>query len=380
MDLIPEEDRRARSLPDARQAKRLPARLSIWLAATLAFALAVAACGPSASPPKEVSLKFFMFEGPGWDKVAKDVVADYQKTHPSVKVEFEGGSNAVTYPKLVASKQATPNQPLYNIYMVNPETMAKGENDALWMPLDPKNMPNAQDIIQAYRRPQDRGIGMWVGLIGLMYNKDKVKTPPTSWQDLWATEAFRGRVVLYDYLWAYNGLAVAARLGGGSEDNIDPGFKVWSANVKQIHSLVTSTQQMKDLMVKGDAWLTGWFAGNQYVWATKEGAPFGFSVPKEGGVGFPLYVSVVAGTSPEQKLAAEEIINLMLSPKYQTLIAEATATAPANKKVQLSGDLAGEAAFKPETLEKAIQLDWGKMAARNQEWKDRWDREVKSKL
>jgi putative spermidine/putrescine transport system substrate-binding protein len=172
---------------------------------------------------------------------------------------------------------------------------------------------------------------------------------------------------------------VAARLNGGSEDNIDPGFKVWSEHTKQIHSLVTSTQQMQDLLVKGDAWLTPWFKGNQAVWA-KDGAPLGFAIPKEGGVAFPLYVTIAAGTTPDQKQAAEEIINLILSPKYQARYVETTYTAPSSSKVQLPPAVAQDPAYSTQTLQNAMQLDWAKMAEHNQEWKDRWDREVKAKL
>lgn len=75
-------------------------------------------------------------------------------------------------------------------------------------------------------------------------------------------------------------------MNGGSEDNPDPGFEIWSKNTEQILALVTSTQQAQNLMARGDAWITIWAKGNVQQWADA-GAPVGFVVPKEGMLAFP---------------------------------------------------------------------------------------------
>lgn len=324
-------------------------------------------------------LSFFVFEGPNQDMAAKEVVRRYTRANPNVQVDFAAGSNAVMYPRLVAARRTSPTVPLFNLFYTNPETIAKGDRDGMWLSLDRTRVPNLQNVYKEFRRPEDRGAPVGGGLIGLMYNKERVKEPPTSWRDLWENPQFKKRVVLFDYLWAYNGLVVAARLNGGNESNIDPGFRIWSQHADQILALVTSTQQMLDLMVKGDAWLTAWFKGNQVAWA-QDGAPLGFAVPKEGAVAFPLYVEIVAGTDDEKKRVGEEIINLLLDPLYAKLYCETTYSAPLVNGVKLRPDLASDPSYGSEALTKAIQLDWVRMADQNEEWRRRWDREVKSRL
>lgn len=373
-------------------------RRRAWRAGALGVALALlmTACGgatPTGSPAppvagtasaaapaaKDVELTFFTFEGPGQGDAAKAAVAEYQQTHPNVKVTFFVGSNAVEYPKLLAARKTTPDKPLYNIFQTNPETQAKGNLDGMWLSLNTSKMPNVADVIPSYRQPGDKGIGFGAGVIGLMYNTKKLAAPPQSWSEMWTDPGLKGKVVLWDYLWAYNSLPVMARLKGGSEDNVRPGIDFIKQHLGQVNALVTSSQQMQDLLVTGDGAITVWFKGNQKVWAS-EGKPYGFVVPKEGAIGFPLSINVVAGTTPEQQRAAEDIINLILSPKYQQVYSEGTSTAPTNGKATLPASLSTDPAYSPETLKNAIQLDWAKMAVQNQAWKDLWDREVKAGL
>ena len=132
-----------------------------------------------------------------------------------------------------------------------------------------------------------------------------MKTPPTSWADVWSNPAYKGRVILFDYLWPYTGVVQAARMNGGNEANPDAGFKIWSEHTDQLLALVTSTQQAQNLIARGDAWITIWAKGNVQQWADA-GAPVGFAVPKEGLVAFPLFFQIVVGTKPDQQAVAEK--------------------------------------------------------------------------
>jgi putative spermidine/putrescine transport system substrate-binding protein len=44
------------------------------------------------------------------------------------------------------------------------------------------------DIPQAFRHPDGYAPVITVQLIGIAYNPKKIKTPPTSWEDLWKPE------------------------------------------------------------------------------------------------------------------------------------------------------------------------------------------------
>jgi putative spermidine/putrescine transport system substrate-binding protein len=206
-----------------------------------------------------------------------------------------------------------------------------------------------------------------------------VKTPPTSWADVWSNREYEGRVVLFDYLWPYTGVVQAARMNGGSEENPDPGFEIWAKNAKQILSLITSTQQGQNLLARGDAWITIWAKGNVQQWIDA-GAPVEFVVPKEGVVAFPLFFQIVVGSTPAQQAVAAKILNALLAPESLARFCELNGLAPTSTKVSLPARMASDPAYKPETIKNAIQLDWATLARKDAEYREKWDRMVKTKI
>ena len=64
---------------------------------------------------------------------------------------------------------------------------------------------------------KNKGVGFQMSGIGILYNKDQVSEPPTSWSVLW-DEQSRGRVTMFDY--DTRMMAIAARLNGGDEYDI----------------------------------------------------------------------------------------------------------------------------------------------------------------
>jgi spermidine/putrescine-binding protein len=66
---------------------------------------------------------------------------------------------------------------------------------------------------------------MFAGTI-IAYNTNLVKTPPASWADVWKAE-FKGKLAIPDISGTSGQqfLMAAARLHGGSLENIDPGFE-----------------------------------------------------------------------------------------------------------------------------------------------------------
>ena len=64
------------------------------------------------------------------------MVANYLKTHPDVEIEFWESTNAATYPKMLAAKQADPKAPLVNFGYFNVDLANRGDTDDMWVPMD----------------------------------------------------------------------------------------------------------------------------------------------------------------------------------------------------------------------------------------------------
>lgn len=351
----------------------------LGLAAAGASAMPVLS-GCSAGQQEQVNLTHFIWVGGGQGVVPREVVPDYEKAHPNVKIELYEGTNAVTYPKMVAAKEADPNKPLINFGFFNVDATVKGYKADLWQSLDEAKIPNMKDIYPGYRRPQNKGIGWGLTGIGLIYNKNMVKTPPTSWFDL-LDPKYKGRVVTFDY--GFN-LILLPLLGaiGGSAKNDEEGWKLLAkaAQDGQFLAFGASNEDVKAPIVRGDAWIAPWFSSQARIWEVDEKAPVGYVVPKEGQLAFPLYFQIVKGSTPKQIDVASEIINQYLDAKTLSRYCELTLSIPASSKATLSEAVKAEPAFQAKAVENAIQADWDTAAERDADWRKRWDREIKAKM
>lgn len=362
---------------------------------TLAGTLVLSACGGASSSSNtaggsdsaggsgdKVKLTMFIWAGSNQDVVPKEVVADYVKEHPNVEVTFEESSNAVMYPKMVAGKQADPNNPVVNFGYFNADATAKGLNDDMWESLDTSIVTNIKDIPEQFHKPDNKGVVWGVSSFALVYNKDLVKTPPTSWNDLWDNEEFKGKTALWDYMfYSYISplLAVKGQELGASYENPEPAFQFWADHSDQIGTLVTSNDQLKSLLESGDALISPFSAQVAQTWIDG-GSPLAVAYPSEGAISFPYTLQVVKGSTSEQTRVANEIINELLSAEALSQYAEATGTPVTSTTAAVPDKYKDDPSFSVETQSNGINPDWDVLAQNSSSWKELWDRLVKTKL
>lgn len=335
--------------------------------------------GSSASP---VHLTEFTWVGSGQDVQPPQFRAEYEKSHPNVTIDFQPGTNLETYPKIVQSLKVTPNDPLINFGYFNISAITQGEQAGIWDKLDPKVVTNLKNVYASYKRPGNRGVFFSTSMIGLMYNTQLVKTPPTSWNDIF-DKKFHGKVALWDDPLGYsNGLIMAARLHGGGEGNMEPGFALFekAAKAGQFQSLYTSNDAAKQLLVSGTAVITPFFAGLMQPWVLQEKAPLGYVVPKEGQVSFPLGFEIVKGSSKAQVKAAQQIIDLMLAPAAVGEWCKLTYSTPAVNGANIGSALSSQPAYQAANIKKAVQIKWKKIVGNTTSLQDEWNQRVKANL
>jgi putative spermidine/putrescine transport system substrate-binding protein len=341
-----------------------------------------ASSGATSSNKPQVRLTEFTWVGSGQDVQPPKFRDQYTKANPNVTIDFLPGTNSETYPKIVQSLQLTPDNPVVNFGYFNIDATTKGTVAGIWESLDPALIPNLNKVLPAYRRPQDKGVFFSTSAIGLMYNSKLVNPAPTSWADLWDPR-FKGKVAFWDSPnWSFNGLVATAKLNGGSEDNIEPGMKIYenAAKAGQIHSLYGSNDAGKQLLVSGTALITPFFFGIMYAWVVNENAPLGYVVPKEGQIAFPLGFQIVKGSSKDQVKAASEVLNLMLAPEAVAEWCNLTFSLPAVDGAVVDSKLATLPAYQKANVANALQLDWQKIAVNNTAWMEQWNSRVKGNL
>ena len=360
-----------------RGGRRMTARVSAVGCALLVIgALAGTGGGTTArAADAAVHLSMFVFAAPGHMDVPEGVASAYMQAHPNVKIEFVESSNAKTFPQQLAAFKTTPDRPLIDIGFYNADTATKGLVNEMWLPLDASKIPNLKTIEQKFRQPQDIGIEFAFGPFGLIYNKQAVKRPPTSYTDMWANPEFRHKVVLWDYV--LEPVMLAALLNGGSGTNIMPGFRAWSEHADQISTFVHSNQEMENALVSGEGWLAFFDMQQATIWA-KSGAPIATAIPKEGVVAWPLYIEVTKGETPEQLAVVYDLINNLISPETLLKYSAATYYVPTNTRLKLPENVA--ALYPPGALRRTVALDFLSLAKNTDGWNELWDTMIKAKV
>lgn len=228
-------------------------RLSFALALLWAALMASNADAQGREPAK---ITFFIWAGSNQGIIPREVIQAYMQPNPRVEIEILESNNTITYPRMVATRRTTPDSPLVHCGFFNIDSIVKGDVDGMWAEMDPVRIPNMANVTQGFVRPGGRGVGYMMSGIGILYNKNALREPPTSWADLWSP-ANRRRVTMFDY--DLRMMAIAARLNGGSEENPDAGFRIWAQNAQNFRALVDSNDAVKNLLVSGDA---GWRRGD----------------------------------------------------------------------------------------------------------------------
>jgi putative spermidine/putrescine transport system substrate-binding protein len=342
--------------------------------------LLLAACGSNGGGGAggQVALTMFIWSG---DQATEPraAVASFQKANPDVSVTFIEGTNATTFPQLVASVQADPNKPLLNLGFFNAQSFAQGAS--IWSQVTKAEVPNVAGILPQYQVSSGLGAYMVMDAMGIVYNKKLVKSEPTSWMDLFDS-AYKGKVTTWDAPeFSVNALPVISIINGGSSSNLDPGIKVFSQAAKngQFADLISSLSELQQQLTTGQVALAPGFQGVVEPWL-ESNPDLGFAVPKEGVMALPEGFQIVKGSTTAQVTAARKIMNQMLSPSVVSAYCAATATIPLVSGVELPAKFRDRPSFQLATVQKAIQLDWSALASVTQKYTTIWDDQVKGNL
>ena len=214
-------------------------------------------------------------------------------------------------------------------------------------------------------------------VVGITYNPDKVKTPPTSWADLWKPE-FKGRVGITNLnsTLGTGFLVEIARMHGGSEANVDAGFKAIDELKPNIAAVAANPGQLATLYQQGQIDIgPGNFNAIQILKA--RGVAVDFVAPKEGAIAFKTTIHIVKN-SPAKDLAFK-LIEASLSPDVQKKLMDSPyLIVPTNTKVKMGGEIAKVLAKDHEDLKKKFVFqDWKKINEQRAPWIERFNREIK---
>jgi len=236
----------------------------------------------------------------------------------------------------------------------------------------------ANDLYPAARYKDDKAVGIGLVATGIMYNtkffKEKGWAPPASWNDL-KDPKYKGMLVIPPINNSYGlyTLVMFARMNGGGEKNIDPGFQVMKQQVNpNVLAYEPSPGKMTELFQSGQAEIAVWGSGRVASFANT-GFPVDFVYPKEGAV--TLIASACPVAKPNASPLASDFVKALLEPRFQEVFAVEYGYGPVNKKAKVDPKKLPMAPV-GERAAKLVNIDWDTANAKRDEWTKRWNREI----
>jgi len=317
-------------------------------------------------------LLFASFSGTLENTFRKVIIPPFEKKH-GVVIQYVAGNSNETLAKLIAQR----GKQVFDVIMLDDGPMYQAVALGFCDKIRPSR--ELEDLYPSARAWDGKAVGIGVVATGLAYNKKTFQEQgwpaPTSWKDL-ADSRFRGRVAGIPVSNGYglHTLVMMARLNGGNERQIEPGFEairtqvkpnvlVWEANAGQITQLFQS----------GEVALSVWGSGRVKALADT-GFPLEFVFPKEGAVELMESVCPVAGS----KLAdlSQEFVRYLLSPETQAIFATNEGYGPTNRTTVIPPKVAERVPYGQEKISRLIKVDWASVNEKRVSWIERWAREI----
>jgi putative spermidine/putrescine transport system substrate-binding protein len=250
-------------------------------------------------------------------------------------------------------------------------------------PIDVEKAPNLKKLPAwgLSKGPSGKPETLTAGVVGvgILYNEEALKKNnlpvPKSWADL-KNPQYKGRlgITAPQSSMGTAALVMLARINGGGEQNIDPGF-VATKQITPDNTIFTWSSEMSNLFQLGDLWIA--VNSNNIAPALRaKGLPIRFSLPTEGSPTANTGMSLVKGGPCEA--AAYEYVNLYFSDEFQAKRMESgTLSASKDAWGKVTPALKTELGMGAEDLDKFIDLDWRTINAVRPGWIERWTREIK---
>lgn len=309
--------------------------------------------------------------GGDYEQFQKDsVVPALQKVDPNLKVVFDTGDAPTREAKLVAQKGG---QGTFDVVHFSDADAQKMIDQGLLMKLDYSKIPNAKNILANLSNPY------WIPHIysadGIIYNTQKITTPPDSYAVFWDPK-YAGKIGALSTDWDMWLFAAAAYTDKGNPGtNWDVG---WPA-LKQLAGklqIFPSQEQLAQALQSGQVWLTFDWKARYYQWK-QAGMPLGFALPKE--TTFPVIFTAGIPKNAPNPEAGYAYLNAMLAPDAQSYFANKMGYSPTVTNSGISSSLQNALGFSSEESKLIIPWNDDYVAKHDSEWQKEWEQYITSK-
>ena len=348
---------------------------AVLLALTLGGSLALAACGGSSaaaeSTPTSGTINVIGYAGIWKDAYQKTVIAPFNKKYPDIKVNYvEKRSSA----DMLASLKAEQSRPNTDLAIMDQGVAISGNKQGMFAKVAEADAPNLANIDKQFQNTDGYGPVIMADAVALLYDKQALTTPPTSWDVLW-DPAYRQKVAVMapPSTLGLNLEAIVATMQG--EDftksttkavarlkQLAPNVQTWAPTPDEYQAVITD---QVDLSI-------GQNARGQY-YADRSNGKLGVAFPTEGTV-YQINTINLLANAPHAA-AAKTFVNYALSPEAQAAFAAELPYAPSVTNANLSANVASRVVPTDGSL-KVVPIDLEWFSGARDAWTNDWKREV----
>lgn len=301
---------------------------------------------------------------PEWADWGSQIKAIKAKTRVTVPPDNKNSGQSLA--QLVAEKAS----PVADVTYLGVTFAIQAQKEGVVAAYKPKGW---EDIPEGLKDPQGHWFTIHSGTMGFMVNVDalKGKPVPKSWADLLKPE-YKGLIGYLDPASAFVGYVGAVAVNqarGGNLDNFGPGIEYFKALQK--NEPIVPKQTAYARVLSGEIAILLDYDFNAYRAKYKDKANVQFVIPAEGTLVVPYVMSKVANAPHSDN--ANKVLDFVLSDEGQVIWANAylrpVRSIAMPKEVQ-------DRFLPASEYERAKSVDYGKMAAVQKAFSDRYLKDV----
>ena len=290
-----------------------------------------------------------------------------------VKVVVVESASAEILAKLRAQKAA----PQFDLALLNDQTFVVAKALGLIEKIDPAEVPNAALLRPGLLTPDGYGAPYEINPVGYVYRRDKLAAagvpPPGQWRAV-TDKRLDGRVVTFSFASFYTPLTmVGLQMSAGRTIAEDGEIWPFMERMRDNHTIVVAAPgQAEELARSGEAWV---YAGSaeRALLLRNQGVDIGFAPATDALLALTNYMVPVRHAP--HPVAAQRVLNWMLSTGMQVQMAEDAAVIPVNAETPLGPALKARMGFDPNAdLPPFLAFDAETLNARFSELAERFDK------
>ncbi len=304
--------------------------------------------------------------GGAQERITRQFCATPLEQQHGVKINYVLGGT----PERRARAYAERGRPSFDLLYLNIFESRQAVRDGVTQ-APSANVPNFENL---YPLARLGGYGVAFNPVTIVYDRRRVSAPMTSWKDFWRDD-LKGKVIWPTYPGAQGtaGLLMAAKVWGGSENDIDPGFRK-IAELKPFAAIQGSQDQLYGMFDQQVGAASVEFGSFTRTYAETRNPNIVIAEPIEGQAVAANVACVTTGT--RNQALAEAFVNLHLSPECQTAYAQQIYYSPTIRNLTLPAELTAKLVMGEAAVAQLIDFDWDVVIRNQPRWSSRFTREI----